>query len=107
MAERPPFPAAIDSTMLKTFRGCPRRAELEYFHHWKSKLPSVHLHAGAAFAEGLEAARRAFYEQGRPHEECVGLGIETLLYKLRPSSASHVLIQPTIRLQGCILFNSQ
>lgn len=77
--ERPPFPATIDSTMLKTFRGCPRKAELEYFHHWKSKFPSVHLHAGAAFAHGLEAARRAFYEQGRPSEESIALGAETLL----------------------------
>lgn len=76
---RPPFPVAIDSTMLKTFRGCPRKAYLEYFHHWKPLYPSAHLHAGAAFAHGLEAARRAFYEQGKPHEEAVGIGIETLL----------------------------
>ena len=76
---RPEFPATIDSTLMKTFKACPRKAYLEYLEHWKPRAPSVHLHAGAAFASGLEAARRAFYEQGKPHEESVGLGLETLM----------------------------
>jgi hypothetical protein len=76
---RPPFPASIDSSMLKSFKGCPRKAQLEYFEHWKPQYPSVHLHAGGAFAHGLEKARRAFYEDGKPHEEAVGIGLEALL----------------------------
>lgn len=76
---RPPFPKHIDSSMMKSFKGCPRKAELEYFNHWKPKNPSVHLHAGGAFAHGLEAARRAFYEQGKPHEDCVAIGAGALL----------------------------
>lgn len=76
---RPPFPSAIDSTMLKTFRGCPRKFELEYLHHWKSKRPSIHLHAGQAFASGLESVRRAFWEQGETPERALEIGTGRLI----------------------------
>lgn len=76
---KPPFPATIDSTMLKTFRECPRKFELEYLRHWKTKTPSVHLHAGAAYATGLEVTRREFFEQGTPAEESLELGISALI----------------------------
>lgn len=76
---RPPFPSTIDSTILKTFRECPRKFELEYLNHWKAREPSIHLHAGAAFAGGLEATRRAYFEQGCDSEESVGLGCMELL----------------------------
>jgi hypothetical protein len=36
--------------------------------------PSVHLHAGAAFARGLEVARIEFYGNGKSAQEAVGLG---------------------------------
>lgn len=72
---RPTFPEVIDSTLIAAFRSCPQKAFIEYVLHWKMKDPSVHLHAGAAYAHGLEAARRAYYEQGLPAEESVALGI--------------------------------
>jgi hypothetical protein len=81
---RPDFPSTIDSTMLKTFRECPRKFELEYLHHWKSRRPSVHLHAGAAFAASLETVRRAFYEQGKPATEALELGVIRLLTEYGP-----------------------
>jgi hypothetical protein len=56
-----PFPAVIDSSMIAAFRSCPTRARYEYFEHWKSRYPSVHLHAGKAFAAGTEATRLAYY----------------------------------------------
>lgn len=76
---RPPFPAIIDSTLIAAFRSCPRKAFLEFFHHWKSKEKSVHLHAGAAYARGLEVARNAFYVEGKAEEDCVALGVGALL----------------------------
>jgi hypothetical protein len=76
---RPPFPSAVDSTMLKTFRECPRKFELEYLHHWKSKAPSVHLHAGQAFAKALEVTRTAFYSEGKTSEESLQAGAEALI----------------------------
>jgi hypothetical protein len=76
---RPPFPSVLDSTILAAFRSCPRKAELEYFHHWKPRDPRVDLHAGAAYAAGLEAARLAFYEQGKHPDDCIAEGIRALL----------------------------
>lgn len=56
------FPDILDSSMLSTYKNCGRRFYLTYLEHLKSKEPNVHLHAGKAFASGIEAARRAFYE---------------------------------------------
>ena len=61
---KPIFPHAVDSTMLATFRSCPQKFFRQYVEHWKPKAESVHLVAGGAFASGIEAARRAFYEKG-------------------------------------------
>lgn len=73
------FPAAIDSTMIAAFRACPRKFWLEFAQHWKPKAPSVHLHAGAAFARGLEVARRQFYEEAVPAADAVAAGMGALL----------------------------
>ncbi len=73
------FPAAIDSTMLAAFRSCPTKFYREYVEHFKPREPSVHLHAGGAFARGLEVARRAFYEEGLPAEDAVALGMGALI----------------------------
>lgn len=70
------FPTVLDSTTLSHFRACPRKFQLESLEHWKHKTPNVHLHAGKAFAEGLEMARRAFYEKGLSvsDSEAIGFG---------------------------------
>lgn len=60
---RPEFPSVIDSSLIAAFRSCPRKAFLEYMYHWKPKDISVHLHAGGAYAKGLEVSRKAFYER--------------------------------------------
>jgi len=62
MMQRPMFPHTIDSTMLAAFRSCPQKMFRTYVQHWKPQSESVHLVAGGAFAKGIEAARRAFYE---------------------------------------------
>jgi hypothetical protein len=104
MSTRPPFPEVIDSSMLKAAKGCMRKAELEYFHHWKPKYPSVHLHAGGAFAHGLEHARRAFYEQGKSHEEAVGIGIEALLHFYGDFQCPDHIAKTPIRMVGALEF---
>ena len=63
---RPDFPAVIDSTLIAAFRSCPQKAKMMYLEHWKPRGESVHLVAGAAYAAGLEAARRAYYESRDP-----------------------------------------
>lgn len=73
------FPEVFDSTILASFRSCPRKARLEYFEHWKPRALSVHLHAGAAFARGLEVARRSFYEEGAIADDAVAAGMGALV----------------------------
>lgn len=73
------FPTVIDSSLMAAFKSCPRKAQLEYFEHWKSLEPSVHLHAGAAFAAGCEATRVAYYASGKSPDEALAEGLHALL----------------------------
>jgi PD-(D/E)XK nuclease superfamily protein len=73
------FPLALDSTMISAFRSCPQKFFREYLEHWKPKEPSVPLHAGSAYAKGLEVARRAYYEQGHSIQDAEALGLEALI----------------------------
>lgn len=76
---RPPFPSVIDSSLVAAFRSCPQKSLLEYFLHWKPQGQSVHLHAGAAYAAGLEAARNAYYVEGAHPDDAVAAGLSRLL----------------------------
>lgn len=76
---RPPFPAVLDSTIIAAFRSCPRKMYLEFVEHWKPRDASVHLHAGAAYAAGLERARKAFYENGAPDSSAIPFGIRATM----------------------------
>lgn len=77
--DRPPFPEVINSSMIANFRSCQRKSFLEDFLHWKSRSPSVHLIAGAAFARGLEVSRRSFYEDGADPETSLARGLGALI----------------------------
>lgn len=61
---RSEFPTVVDSTLIATLRSCPAKARMAHFDHWKPIGDSVHLVAGKAYADGLEAARRHFFETG-------------------------------------------
>jgi hypothetical protein len=53
------LPAFVDSSMLSTFRACPRKFYLTYCHNLKPRGSSIHLVAGSAIAAGLHAIRQA------------------------------------------------
>jgi PD-(D/E)XK nuclease superfamily len=74
------FPDIIDASMLSSYKSCGRKFYLTYLEHLKAKEPNVHLHAGKAFASGIEAARRAFYEEGKDPEEAVATGLVKLMH---------------------------
>ncbi len=76
---RPPFPSIVDNTMLNTFRSCPRKFELQYLRHWKLTGSNVHLNAGAAFAKGLEDARKTYYELDSGSEAAIMVGVRSLI----------------------------
>lgn len=66
------FPEVFDSSMLAEFKSCAAKFRMSYMpgQEWKPKEPSVHLHAGGAYAKGLEMARKAYftgeYDQALP-----------------------------------------
>lgn len=99
---RPPFPQAIDSTMLKTFRACRRKFLLEYLLHWKTRSPSIHLHAGQAFASALEATRRAFWEQGLDAETALGRGAAALITAYGTFEEPHDTAKTLPRMLGAL-----
>ena len=68
------FPSVIDSTIISSFSDCPLKCYREYFLGLSSDKPSVHLHAGGAFARAIEAVRRFYYEDGLPVAECLEQG---------------------------------
>ena len=76
---RPDFPLVFDNSMRSSFIECPRKFNWEYLHHWKHPSPSIHLHAGGAWASALETARLAFYSEGKPENEAISLGLAKLV----------------------------
>lgn len=76
---RPPFPLVWNDSLRSAFVSCPRAGAWEFFHHYKSKSPNTHLHAGKAWASALETLRLAFYDGGMPLEEAQALGLSTLI----------------------------
>lgn len=73
------FPNLIDASLLAAWKSCPELARKGYIEHYKSRQPSVHLHAGGAFAHGVERARTAFYVEGKNSETAVAEGLGALL----------------------------
>lgn len=76
---RPPFNLVWDNTMRSTFAECPRKFLWEYARHFKPKGESVHLHAGGAWAHGLETTRRLFYGQGLSPVQAIKAGLEAMI----------------------------
>lgn len=71
------FPAYIDSTMLASFRSCPRSFYNEFILGLRPKGTSWDLHAGAAFARGLEQTRHMLWSR-QPLASAVAEGIAAL-----------------------------
>ena len=67
----PRFPDVVDSTMLATYDACPRRFFNEFILCLSGQVLSVDLHAGAAFAAGIEAGRTAYWFEGLSSSQAV------------------------------------
>ena len=73
------FPEVMDSSSVNEFKECPEKFFKGTVEMWKSPGRSIHLHAGGAFAHGIEASRRAFYEQSKDAESSIAIGVGALL----------------------------
>lgn len=77
--KRVPFPLCWDNTMRSSFVECPQKAFWQYFQHFKGGGEiSTDLHAGKAFAAGLETARREFYDNDKDEATAFAIGLDTL-----------------------------
>jgi hypothetical protein len=72
------FPNVIDSTMLTCFRACPRKFFYEFCMRMAPAKISPDLHAGGAFAAGMEAVRRALYQDNLALEAALLKGVTAL-----------------------------
>jgi len=79
-SSRPPFPTVLDSSLIAAWRACKRKGYLEYIEHWKTKGSNVHLHAGGAYAKGLEVARTTYYIDGKSEPEAHAAGLGALIH---------------------------
>lgn len=73
------FPLVWDSTALASLRACRQQFEYSTVQKLKLRGTSIHLHAGGAFARGLEVARMAFYKDGASPSDAVALGASALI----------------------------
>lgn len=60
------FPKTLDNTIVSSWETCPAKAFLAHFLHLSPRGPRVHLDAGAVYASGLEAYRKAYYSETSP-----------------------------------------
>ncbi len=72
------FPAVLDNTIVNSFRNCEEQFKYNYCYPIKPIGVSIDLVAGAAFAKGLEVARRLYYEDGWKPDDAVAHGIKAL-----------------------------
>ena len=76
---RTDFPAVIDSTMRASFVACPHKFFREHIHQIAPQGTNKDLHAGAAFAAGICATRRAFFEDNLDSELAQAKGAEAIV----------------------------
>jgi hypothetical protein len=74
-----PFPEFIDNTFRSMFAHCPQKWIYGAVHNIGPKETSIHLHAGGAFASGLEMARKAFFDEGASPEASIKAGVSGFL----------------------------
>lgn len=75
----PTFPTVIDNSMREAYTKCPMFFFRKYMESWDAKRPSIHLHAGIAYAKGLEHMRRAYYDEHLPPDVALLRGVHALL----------------------------
>jgi hypothetical protein len=73
------FPTVIDNTGRSQFVTCPTKWAYANCYKIAPKEPSIHLHAGGAFAFGLEITRKAFWDDGQSPHQAIKLGTEALM----------------------------
>ena len=69
------FPTLLDNTQINNFRSCEEKAHLYSILKRTGSAINPHLNAGSAYADGMEAFRLSFYQDGKPEQEALGDGL--------------------------------
>jgi hypothetical protein len=64
--------------MRADFASCPQLFAYKWIHRRAPQGTNIHLHAGACFARGLEATRKAYYGRGLSADDAIALGWATI-----------------------------
>lgn len=75
-----PFPTVIDATMRRDFVSCATKFWYSYGRQIAlDALPSIDLYAGASFAKGCEAVRKAAFDDGMSDADAILVGVEAMM----------------------------
>lgn len=72
-----PFPSLIDNSAISSFKKCPTDWYYGSLQAIARKGGNIHLHFGGAYAAGLEAGRKAFYDDGIDEETALTIALDT------------------------------
>ena len=72
------FPEVVDSTILSCIDECETKAYLQFMRRFAKSATPIALHAGGAFAHGVESVRRNLYVHGMTVEEALIDGFKQL-----------------------------
>lgn len=75
---KPHFPEVFSNTMREALVNCAHKGYWAFIRNLVPATPSIHLHAGGAYAQAMEEARRAFHEHGKTADEAVDAGYRKL-----------------------------
>lgn len=70
-----PFPDFVDNSAISAFKKCPMDWYYSSIRAITRVGGNIHLHAGGAYAAGLEHTRKAFYDDGLSEEDALLVGL--------------------------------
>lgn len=76
---RLPFPRYFDSTMIASAASCEKKFWWSFMRNLVPSPPSLHLHAGGAFAAGLCAIRQSYFERSEDEETALSCGLRAAI----------------------------
>ena len=77
MSDKIPFPSLLDNSAISSFKKCPTDWMYGSLQAIARKGGNIHLHFGGAYAAGLEAGRKAFYDEGIDEETALTIALDT------------------------------
>lgn len=79
LLRKPDFPDFVDNSGRGNFIACPTKWCYSMLFSIAPAGPAIHLHAGGAFARGVEVARKAFWQEQKTPPEAKRDGLQALI----------------------------